>query len=400
MINNISFSNPQNVYSKNSIQFTGKPENKNKEKSFVVKGSQTDAKVFTSAVDYRTYDQIKAICNHPAFYQKPIRIMPDVHPSKGTLVGFSAPVDYEKIIPGIIGGDIGCGMLCVKLDTQGQEIDYKKLDDVIRTYVSSGRTRTPNSMSKISSKLSRQIKDICADMKFTSSDFQESRLATLGGGNHFIEIDSDTNGQKYLIIHTGSRNFGKQIAQKHQFNARQQNHYFIKELSYLSGDEAKKYLQDMKIALQYAETNRRLIADEILYRMGWKEKDSFECVHNYISDDGMIRKSAISSKDGEKLLIPLNMRDGSILATGKGNPDWNETAPHGAGRKVRRGETQQVLSYKDFVSSMNGIYSTCVRPDTLDEAPDAYKDSDEIIENIDGTANVDEVIKPVYNFKE
>ena len=253
---------------------------------------------------------------------------------------------------------------------------------------------------KISDSLKKDIESVYRDSKFENPDFQKSMLGTLGGGNHFIEIDKDKSGKYYLIIHTGSRNFGKQIAQQHEYIARQQNHYFIKGLSYLTGDEAKKYIENMQIAQNYAVNNRRIIADEILYRMGWKEQASFESVHNYISTDGMIRKGAISAKNNERLLIPLNMRDGVILATGKGNKEWNCTAPHGAGRKYARSEAKKILSYEDFLKSMQKVYTTSIKPSTLDEAPDAYKPAEQIIDYIHDTAEIQEVLTPVYNYKD
>ena len=371
-----------------------------KDNSIQIKGSETSAKVYTPNIDYKVMNQIKVLCNHPAFKDAPIRIMPDVHPSKNTLVGFSAPVDSNKIIPGIIGSDIGCGMLCVKFDTQGKEIDYKKLDETVKMYSSVKRTKLPRSLKRVPQSLQKDVKSMCKDMINANPDFHLEKLGTIGSGNHFVEIDTDKDGQKYLIIHTGSRSLGKQVAQHHQFIARHQNHYFIPELSYLSDDEAKKYMEDMKITQEYAKQNRRTIADEIMFRMGWKEISSFESVHNYISENGIIRKGAIAADKGKEILIPLNMRDGAILATGKGNADWNNTAPHGAGRKMARGEANSELSYDDYVSSMRGIYSSSVKPETLDEAPAAYKNSSEIIENITDTADVKEVIKPLYNFKD
>lgn len=372
----------------------------NNKKVIELNGTETKAKIYTQDIDLKAVEQIKQLCNHPAFHDSPIRIMPDVHPSKNTVVGFSAPYISDKIIPGIIGGDIGCGMLCVKINTQNQEIDYKKLDDVIKTYVSSKRTKQPFMLKKLPPELDKSIRDICKKMPDVSSDYQKNALATLGGGNHFIEIDTDSLGQKYLVIHTGSRSFGKKVAEYHQNIARRQNHYFIRNLSYLSGDEAKQYLEDMKIAQEYARMSRRTIADEILYRMGWKEIESFESVHNYIAKDGIIRKGAISAEKGRDLLIPLNMRDGAILAKGKGNNEWNNSAPHGAGRKIPRAEAHQALDFSQYSKSMSGIYSTCVKPENIDEAPMAYKPSEEIIENISETADIQEIIKPLYNYKD
>lgn len=388
---------PNKVSKVNSPSFCGGLNN-----ILELSGSQTSAKIFTNNIEIKALNQIKELCNHPAFKDAPIRIMPDVHPSRNTVVGFSAPVLNGKIIPSIIGSDIGCGMLCVKFDTQGKAIDFDKLDKVISTYISYDRQKLPQALKKISSGFKRELNDMCKKLYQTSGDFQVSRLGSIGSGNHFIEIDKDAAGQTYLIVHTGSRGLGKKLAEHYQFLSRHQNHYYIKELSYLTGDEAQAYLNDLKIAQKYAEANRRAVADEILFRMGWKEKSAFESVHNYISDDGIIRKGAIEATKGKDLLIPLNMRDGVIIGRGKGNPDWNNTAPHGAGRKIARGEARNITSVDNCVKEMkqNGIHTVSINSGTLDEAPQAYKDANEIIENVQDTAEIKEVIKPIFNFKE
>lgn len=369
-------------------------------KCLEISGSETKAKIFTKNIERKAIEQIKALCNHPVFKDAPIRIMPDVHPSKNTVVGFSAPMLNGAVIPAIIGSDVGCGMLCLKFKTQGQKIDFEKLDRIIKEYISYDRTKAPKSLKKVPKSFVNELNRICKDLYQTSGDYQVTRLGSVGSGNHFIEIDKDSLGNNYLIIHTGSRGLGKKFAEHHQFIARHQNHYFMKELSYLSGDEAKKYIEDMRIIQKYAELNRRCIADEILTRMGWKEVDSFESVHNYISGDGMIRKGAIEANQGQPLIIPLNMRDGALLGRGKGNVDMNRTAPHGAGRSIPRGEAHNTLSMDEFRESMNGIHSSSISTKTLDEAPQAYKNPNEIIDNIQDTAEIETVIKPIYNYKE
>ena len=371
------------------------------ENSMVIKGKETQAKIFTRNVDYRTMDKIREMCNHPVFTDIPIRIMPDTHASKLGVVGFSAPIgNTGKVIPNIIGGDIGCGMLCVKFDTNGQEIDCEKLDKVIRTYISSQRTDKLESLSKLPKPFVKQVDDVITHKYKHKPEKATSSLGTIGGGNHFIEIDKDKNGGYYLIIHTGSRLFGKEVADYHQEIAERQNPYKNGDFSYLSGDEAKQYMDDMQLALAFAKYNRRMIADEILSKMGWSETASFESVHNYISSDGMIRKGAISAEKGQDLLIPLNMRDGAILGTGKGNPDWNNTAPHGSGRQFKRSEVKNFISFDEYKKSMEGIYSTCISPSTIDESPQAYKPSKEIEKNIKDSVEVKEVITPIYNFKD
>ncbi len=382
-----------------------KPQNnttyfKGNQKTVDIRGTQTCAKVYTDNINYQTYEQIKSICSHPALKDAPVRVMPDTHAGKTAVVGFTVPVDVNQgIIPSLISGDIGCGMLCIELDTKGKDIDYEKLDNVIKTYVSDRRKETPPNLYKKTKQINKEIDTLYGEYKL-SSEKALSKMGTLGSGNHFIEIDTDKNNNKYLVIHTGSRSFGKDIYNHHQKIAQEQNPYKNRELSYLTGDEAKEYLNDMRIGIKYSQLNRRIIADEIMKRMDWKEKSSFESIHNYISDDGYLRKGAISSKNGEKVLIPLNKKDGAIIAIGKGNSDWNFSAPHGAGRQFSRAEAAELLDYNDYIKDMNGIYTSCVSESTLDESPQAYKDPKEIIDNIEDTANIQEIIKPIFNYKD
>ena len=365
-----------------------------------IQGTQTKAKVYTSNLDDRTYNQIKTICSHPVFKDIPIRIMPDVHAGKTVPVGFTAPIGTKgEIIPSLISGDIGCGMLCCEIDTKGEDIDFKKLDSVIRTYIGSSHSKIPLSKKENIKSIEKDIKTTSSDKLKISFDKMIAGLGTLGSGNHFIEIDSSKDGRHYLIIHTGSRGFGQAIYNYHQNKAFKQNPYKIETLSYLTSDEAKEYMEDMKLAQKYAEINRRIIADEIIKQMDWKEVSNFESIHNYIADDNIIRKGAISSYNGQKILIPLNMRDGALIASGKGNSDWNNSAPHGAGRKLSRSEAQEKINLNEYEKSMKGIYTTCVSDSTIDESPMAYKNSDTIKANIASTADIIENIKPQYNFK-
>ena len=368
---------------------------------FEISGTQTKEKIFTNNINYQTLAQIKAICSHPVFKDVPVRIMPDTHAGKNSVVGFTAPIlQNGAVIPSLISGDIGCGMLCVSIDTLGNDIDYKKLDSIIRECVSSNRNSKPSAYNTLAKKIDSQVNSLYKEKYKTSAENAMDSLGTLGGGNHFIEIDHDNNGNKYLVIHTGSRKFGKDVYNYHQSIANQQNGYRIKDWSYLTGDEAKSYMEDMKIATKFSQLNRRIIADEILKKMGWKEKESFESIHNYIADDGIIRKGAIRSNKGEKILIPLNMRDGSIIAEGKGNIDWNYSAPHGAGRQFARSEASELINLDEYKDSMQGIYSTCISRATIDESPQAYKNADDIINNISDTAEITQIIKPEYNFKD
>lgn len=365
-----------------------------------INGSQTKAKVYTSNLNYQTCEQIKTICSHPVFCDMPIRIMPDTHASVNTVVGFTSPINPRgEVIPNIISGDIGCGMLCVKIDTKGKNIDYDKLDKVIEKYVSTKRKSSPKIKDK-SLEIQKKATELCKSKYGASPSKATESLGTLGGGNHFIELDRDDNGDEYLVIHSGSRHFGKEVCNHYQQIAMEQNPYRIKNLSYLSGDEAKEYLKDMEFTIRYSEANRRIIADEILRQMGWKELDSFSSIHNYIGKDGIIRKGSISATDGEKILIPLNMRDGSIIAIGKGNVDWNNSAPHGAGRQFSRSEANELITIEDVKKAMNGIHSNCVAKHNITESPDAYKPADEIAKYIGDTADIDTIIRPIYNYKD
>ena len=371
-----------------------------KSRSQEIRGSETKAEVFTQNIDYQTYGQIKTICSHPVFKDAPVRIMPDTHAGKTAVVGFTAPVDASKgIIPNLISGDIGCGMLCVELDTKGKDIDYDKLDDVIRTYIAGQNPKAHTVLGKQTKLFTKQVDDLCGDYK-TSSEKSLATLGTLGGGNHFIEIDKDKSGNQFLVIHTGSRAFGKTVNDHYDKIAQAQNPYKIRDLSYLTGDEAKEYLKDMDLAIKYSKMNRRLIADEILKQMGWSEKSSFESIHNYIAEDGIMRKGAINAQSDKRVIIPLNMKDGAIIGTGKGNPDWNSSAPHGAGRQFSRAEASELIDLDDYKEIMTGIHTSCISEHTKDEAPQAYKNAEEIIENIDDTVEIEDIIKPIFNFKD
>ncbi|MCM1338809.1 MAG: RtcB family protein [Muribaculaceae bacterium] len=364
-----------------------------------IQGSETKAKVFTKNLNEATTEQIRKICSHPVFKDIPVRIMPDTHAGKNTVVGFTAPIGAEgKVIPSLIGGDIGCGMLCVKIDTKGKEIDFDKLDKIIRHNVSRKRQERPIIESPAARELAAQVTSLYE--KFGgSAEKALQTLGTLGSGNHFIELDKDADGNTYLVVHTGSRRFGQEVFDYHQKIAEGQNPYEIEKLSYLSDEKAQKYLEDMQIAVKFSQINRRTIADKIIEGMGWDEVSSFESIHNYISEDGIIRKGAISAEKGKKVIIPLNMRDGAIIAEGKGNEDWNKSAPHGAGRQLSRGQASELIQLEEFQKSMEGIHSSCVSKATLDEAPQAYKKASEIISNIFDSVKIEKIIKPIFNFK-
>ena len=408
-----------------------------------------DLKIFTDNIEQEAIDQINTLLEQPAFADCKVRIMPDVHAGAGCVIGFTADLG-DKVIPNIVGVDIGCGMFTVELgriDTgiNGKtdssivnyvtDIDYEKLDNVIRTCIPSGRN------------VHEEVKDVFLELKklrcyskLKNIDWLERSMGTLGGGNHFIEIDEGFEGRKYLVIHTGSRNLGKQVADYYQNLAiesmigkdrlaseqdkliaeykeqgrsyeiqdaikelrntwRNRTNDIPKELCYLTGKYRDDYIYDMKICQRFAKQNRLMIALKIMLSMGWYSIDLFETVHNYIDESNMIRKGAISAKKGEKVLIPINMRDGSLLCVGKGNEDWNCSAPHGAGRIMSRNKARESISMESFRESMTGIYTTSVCESTIDESPMAYKPMDEIINNIKDTVDILDVLKPVYNFK-
>jgi RNA-splicing ligase RtcB len=395
-------------------------------------------KIFTENIEQEALDQINTLMEQPAFSDCKVRIMPDVHAGAGCVIGFTADLG-DKVIPNIVGVDIGCGMLTVDLGEI--DIDYEKLDKVIRERVPCSRNvHEPSSIYRSKHKFERVQELHCyRDLKDTKR-FQRS-IGTLGGGNHFIEIDVSDTGRKYLVIHTGSRNLGKQVADYYQKLAvelaqgkdallalqqkiiteykaaglRTEIQAAIKELHknwrpgeidipkdlcYLTGKYREDYLHDMKICQEFAVLNRTEIAAQIITGMGWQYRCSFETIHNYIEfGSNMVRKGAISAKKGELLLIPINMRDGCIIGMGKGNDDWNQSAPHGAGRIMSRMKARETVSLDEFREAMDGIFTTSVGTDTLDEAPMVYKPMEEIVENIKDTVDILEIIKPVYNFK-
>lgn len=390
-----------------------------------------DLKIFTENIEKEAINQINLLLEQEAFKDSKVRIMPDVHAGKGCVIGFTGDLG-NKVIPNIVGVDIGCGMLCVELGNI--DLDSKKLDEVIRQYVPSGRnvhefTKMPFFIGNL--KCYKKLKDI---------EWLNNSLGTLGGGNHFIEIDIDEDNNKYLVIHTGSRNLGKQVAEIYQEKAikycsydkemKEEKQKVIKEykeqgkekeiqnklieiskkyegktklpkdLCYLEGELREDYLHDMKICQEFAVENRKEIAFAIMSKMNLDYIDCFETIHNYISfEDNIVRKGAISAKKGEKVIIPMNMRDGCIIGIGKGNEDWNCSAPHGAGRIMSRMKAKETFNLDEFKDSMKGIYTTSISEETIDEAPFVYKPMREIIDCIGDTVDIIKIIKPIYNFK-
>ena len=374
-----------------------------------IKGLYNTAKVFTDNIDETTLAQVTELCNQPFVQGLKIRIMPDCHAGAGCVIGTTIRI-RDKIVPNLVGVDIGCGMYVLELNVD--DIDLKKLDNVIHNEIPSGfRVR-----NKVHEVVEMEVKDylehprshLMADIG--SMERHLLSIGTLGGGNHFIEIDKGSDGLFYLVIHSGSRNLGKQVAEYWQKKAVETCKEDVPpELAYLSDNLYYNYLSDMEIAQTFADYNRLAIALTIADAMGWEYtgnekggfRNDFTSVHNYINfSHGFLRKGAISALEGEKVIIPLNMRDGSIIGIGKGNPDWNFSAPHGAGRILSRAQAKKQIDVNDFVDSMKGVYSTTVSESTLDESPMAYKSSQEIIDSIADTVDIIDVIKPIYNFKD
>jgi len=403
---------------------------------FVVEGKFSDAIIYSSSRDEKSVEQIIELCDQDFTSGAKIRIMPDYHYGAGCTIGFTANLG-DKVIPNLVGVDIGCGMFVVKLDVG--VIDLEKLDDIMHRNIPSGFNSHKEPYI-----INYETPDLSCYLELKKNHIFDRQIGTLGGGNHFVEIDMDEEGNLYLVIHSGSRNLGKQVADYHQNVAIESlkglgnlrllkeeliqnlknngNQHLIqkslkelerkfettapkypKQLCYLMGEERDNYLHDMKICQEYASLNRKTMANIIIGRMFDKaisQFESFETVHNYIDfKDNIIRKGAVSAYESEQLIIPINMRDGSLLCTGKGNPEWNYSAPHGAGRLMGRNEAKRTLKLNEFENTMEGIYSTTVNRNTLDEAPMAYKSMQEIIDNIGDTVTVDKIIKPIYNFK-
>ena len=396
---------------------------------FEIKGKINTAICYAKVVENEAVEQIRRMCDYEFAAKSKIRIMPDVHAGKGCTVGTTMTV-VDKVVPNIVGVDIGCGMYTVYLGKT--EIDFEKLDTAAH-FVPSGKRVWESRRERfdlLSLRCYRSLKN---------TKRLERSLGTLGGGNHFIEVNQAKDGTKYLVIHTGSRNLGKQVAELYQRLAIDLNKgketYFQKrdaiiqeyketgrkkeiqaalqaiswdqketnipeDLCFLYGTYFADYLHDVEICQQFAKRNREIIAEVLLERTGLTAVDAFHTIHNYIDTNEMIlRKGAISAHKGEKVLIPLNMRDGSILAIGKGNPEWNQSAPHGAGRLMSRRKAKETLNMDEYHHEMQGVYTTSVNPSTLDEAPMAYKALEDIVAVIDDTIEIIEIIKPIYNFK-
>ncbi|MBR2684326.1 MAG: RtcB family protein [Atopobiaceae bacterium] len=347
----------------------------------------TDLKVYAKNLEQAAVDQIETLVSQPAFEDAKVRIMPDAHAGAGCVIGFTANLG-DKVVPNLVGVDIGCGMLTARISGI---VNYREFDEHVKQAVPSGFDIHTSETCDVS-----QLGFECYG-ELQSIDRLNRSLGTLGGGNHFIEVDV-AGDSTYLVIHSGSRNLGLQVAQIYQGKAVELCRDDVpKDLKYLEGELADAYLHDMRICQEWAKANRDAIADALV--VGRNRNDSFHTVHNYIGDDGVIRKGAISAKRGEKVLIPLNMRDGAVIGYGKGNDDWNNSAPHGAGRVMSRSKARKTLDVGEFKAQMEGVFTTTANEETIDEAPDAYKPAQEIIDALSPTVEISERLMPAYNFK-
>lgn len=375
-----------------------------------------DVKIFTDNVEDVALEQIMQLLSIDVFSGCKIRIMPDVHAGAGCVIGFTGNLG-DKVIPNIVGVDIGCGILVQPFKCE-QNIDYHAFNEYIIKAIPVGKNFRGSEHLPLPEKYMpeyREAKQITRSLHcyrdLKNSKRIDKSIGSLGGGNHFIELNKDESGLLYLAVHTGSRNLGKQVADIYQRLAitsltKDGETLLPKPLCYLEGELRDKYLHDMKLCQRWAILNRKIIVGLLMdflkaksYVSKYSEDDAFESVHNYISDDNLIRKGAISAKLGEKCIIPMNMRDGSLICVGKGNDDWNNSAPHGAGRIMSRTKAFELIDIKDFEESMVGIYSETISERTKDESPMVYKPAQEIKDNISETVSILNTIKPIFNFK-
>lgn len=382
-----------------------------------------EVKVFAETFENEACEQVRKLADFEPYQNSKIRIMPDGHAGKGCTIGTTMTIT-DKVTPNLVGVDIGCGMLVVEL--QERNVDLEKLDAIIHDFIPSGFNVHDEPLKNFA---------WFTDLRCLSHVDRERALrsiGSLGGGNHFIEVDKGEDGRLYIVIHSGSRNLGvgvcnyyqnlaydklvcmvdrkRELIQRLKSQGREkdinselrklQRPEISRELAYLEGKDFGDYINDMEIVQRFASLNRMTIAELILEYMGLHVADVFETVHNYIDIENMIlRKGAVSARKDERFIVPINMRDGSLICIGKGNEDWNCSAPHGAGRLMSRSKAKGTVSMKEYEKSMQGVYTTSVNSSTIDEAPQVYKSVGEIMKAIIPTAEVVEVIKPIYNFK-
>ena len=379
---------------------------------FEITGKYNKAKIYANTVDNASYAQVLRMCNMEKLKGSSIAMMPDMHAAEGCTVGTSMTIG-EYVNPAFVGGDIGCGMQVFELCDK--DVDFLKLDNCIREKIPSGAKIHERSV--FNSRLVDLGDLYCYD--YIRHETVLKSFGTLGGGNHFIEMARGTDENLYLIIHSGSRRLGRDVAQYHQVQAFFGQHGIdpdearrkrikVSDIKstlhpsecFLSGANLERYLHDMNIAVKYALESRKHMGEVIISALGLTVEDKFATIHNYIDTKaGVLRKGAVSAQNGEKLLIPINMKDGSLLCVGKGNADWNFTAPHGSGRIMKRSEAKESFTLEEYRREMEGIFTTSVGESTLDESPMAYRRIDEILDAIEPTAEVKDILSPVYNFK-
>jgi len=369
-----------------------------------MKGKYNTANIMIDEIDSTTREQIQGFLNCPSFAKGYIAIMPDCHAGKGAVIGFTMPLG-EYVIPNIIGVDIGCGMLMGKFNTD--KLDCEALDDYIHKLIPHGFHINSDISGRVSVDLNRKVRDVCKDIEI-DADKALRAVGSLGGGNHFIEAGFSKDNGLCITIHSGSRNFGLQVANHYQKKAKEglelyhlKGQYSGLEFLPTSTAPAQAYLDAMRTAQLFASENRRTILSHIAEFLGLRLKlfTTIESVHNFIGDDNIIRKGATSARLGENVIIPFNMRDGIALCVGKGSAKYNYSAPHGAGRIMSRSKAKEVLNVEEYKEQMKDVYTTCATKNTIDEAPGAYKDMNIILDNISETVDVIDMIKPVYNFK-
>jgi len=396
-----------------------------------IKGKFNTAVAYAKVIEDDAIEQLQRMCNYEFTEGSKIRIMPDVHVGVGCTIGTTMTVT-DKVVPNVVGVDIGCGMYTVNIGKN--KIDLEKFDKVAH-FIPSGKNVWKGRQEKF------DLQELRCYRQLNDTRRMERSLGTLGGGNHFIEIDKSSDDTNYLVIHSGSRNLGKQVAEYYQslavdlahgkeelFNKQEEiireykaqgrrkeiqdaikelhrnfkakNSDIPSDLCFVYGQYLEDYLHDVSICQNFARRNRELMAKILIEKVALPAGEAFHTIHNYIDVDEMIlRKGAISAREGEKVLIPINMRDGSIIAIGKGNPDWNYSAPHGAGRILSRSQAKEKLNIEEYKKTMEGIYSTSINESTIDEAPMAYKSLDDIIDVIRESVDIIELLKPIYNFK-
>ncbi|KPL14708.1 MAG: hypothetical protein AMS26_09860 [Bacteroides sp. SM23_62] len=367
-----------------------------------ISGTYNTAVVFNDLLDNESRYQIQEFCNQELFRDARIRIMPDVHAGKGCVIGYTATLG-RRVVPNLIGLDIGCGIQATRLGRINPS--YEKLDQFIKKHIPHGFKRNKSAdPGDYPEDFIDELRQTCHTLDIDFMDHLKG-LGSLGGGNHFIEVAADSEKAKWLLIHSGSRNFGLQVATWHQSKAirrcKEKKVEIPKHFAYLEGNDREAYIRDMKVAQRYARLNRQEMTRRILVHLSIPaDTDQFETIHNYINfDDRIIRKGAVSAHQGERMVIPLNMRDGSLIAYGKGNPEWNFSAPHGAGRRMSRNQARKQLDLEDFRKGMKRVWTTTVSKKTLDEAPGAYKPKGELLKYIGESVEISDTLQPVYNFK-